>query len=90
MPRFVIAFRAAIFMFVASIMAIVAFCIECNLVLVSTIKFFKDNKLHSCYNFALALHEKWTCFQQVRRALFFQVYYYTQVESEISDQVTDE
>ena len=58
--------------------------------LASTIKFFKDNKLHSCYNFALALHEKWTCFQQVRRALFFQVYYYTQVESEISDQVTDE
>ena len=27
MPRFVIAFRAAIFMFVASIMAIVAICI---------------------------------------------------------------
>ena len=57
--------------------------------LASTIKFFKDNKLHSCYNFAFALHEKWTCFQQVRRALFFQVFYYTQVESEISDQVTD-
>ena len=55
--------------------------------LASTSKFFKDNKLHSYYNFAL---EKMTCFQPIRRALFFQVYYYTQVESEISDQVTDE
>ena len=27
--------------------------------------------LHSCYNFALVLHEKCTRFQPIRRALFF-------------------
>ena len=44
---------------------------NCNLVLASTGKFFKDNKLHSCYNFALALHEKWTCFQPADVRNFF-------------------
>ena len=32
------------------------------------VNFSKTTKLHSCYNFALALHEKWTCFQPFRSA----------------------
>ena len=33
--------------------------------------------LLSCYNFALMLHEKFTCFQPIRFAKFFHVYFTT-------------
>ena len=44
------------------------------------VNFSKTTKLHSCYNFALVLHEKWTRFQPIRRTKFFHAYYYTQIE----------